>query len=401
MEKHKDETNMSLSKQRKLERKVAIKKKKRNSVLIKVVIAVVIVAVLGLAGWGIGSSIYKKANAVTASSDFSGQIEESGKIKGVTATEIVDLCDYKNIFVPAKEVEFTDDKVEESIKSTLESHKELSTSADVVAADGDKVQIDFAGTVDGEAFDGGTSTDYDLTLGSKSFIDNFEEQIVGHKVGDKFDVNVTFPEEYPQNPDLAGKPAVFAVTLKGVYVTPEFNDEFVAKNLSDVASSAEDYKVYLKKTNFESSLSEYIRKYLTDNCTVKSYPDDYVDQAKANYKFQEMSSYDYMNQLYAQYYGSSPYASFEDYTKMSDEEYDKSLFEKVERSVKLNLVCQAIAEKEGITATIDEFKANFLKKGGTEDEYNNQLNTYGTPYLVQAMLNTKVIDYLSSEATIG
>ncbi len=401
MEKHKEEENMSLSKQRKLERKVEIKRHKRNSVIIKIVIAVVILAVLGLVGWAIGSSIYKKAHAVTASSDFSAQIDDNGMIKDVKASDLVELCDYKNITVPMAEVEFTDEKVEESIKNTLASHMELSTETDAAAADGDKVRLDYVGTMDGVAFDGGSATDYDLTLGSGSFIDNFEEQIVGHKIGDEFEVNVTFPDEYPNNPDLAGKPAKFAVTLKGIYVTPEFNDEFVKENLSDVASSAEDYKAYLKKTNFESSLSTYIRDYLTENTTVKSYPDDYVDQIKANYKYQEMSSYEYMNQLYAQYYGSSPYASFEDYTKMTEEEYDESLFEKVDPSVKLNLACQAIAEKEGITATLDEFKADFLKKGSTEDEYNNQLSTYGAPYLTQAMLFTKVIDYLSSEATIN
>ena len=390
---------MSLSKQRKLERQAEIAKKKQQAVIIKVVVALVVLAIVGLCVW----AIIKKMNKVEANYNFSEQIDNNGMIKGVKAGDYVTMVDYNNLTAPLSEIEYPDEKVEESIKTQLDNHKAISTSTDIVAKNGDKVNIDFAGTVDGEAFDGGTSTAYDLTLGSNSFIDDFEAQIEGHKPGDSFDVEVTFPTDYG-TATLAGKDAVFAVKLNGIYVAPEFTDEFVQEYLSDYATTAEGYRQYLKDTNYKNNLITYVEKYVVANSTFKSFPRAYFKQMKGNYKANEISKMEYYNQLYESYLGGAMYASFEDYLSkaysQTEEEFDNSIEERVSDTVKYAIFCQAVAEKEGITATIDEVKEYYISNGGTEDNFNSQLENYGQGYLVQQYLDQKVRDFIVDKTTV-
>ncbi|MBQ5934170.1 MAG: FKBP-type peptidyl-prolyl cis-trans isomerase, partial [Lachnospiraceae bacterium] len=142
------------------------------------------------------------------------------------------MPDYNNITVDRSELLYSDEKVDADIKNIVSGKSTLDKSEDLVAKNGDKVNIDYVGYMDGVAFDGGSATAYDLVLGSNSFIDDYETQIEGHKPGEKFDVNVTFPDPYEYNPAFAGKDAKFEVTLNGIYVAPEFTDEFVKENLS-------------------------------------------------------------------------------------------------------------------------------------------------------------------------
>lgn len=390
---------MSLSKQRKLERQAEIAKKKQQAVIIKVVVALVVLAIVGLCVW----AIIKKMNKVEANYNFSEQIDNNGMIKGVKAGDYVTMVDYNNLTAPLSEIEYPDEKVEESIKTQLDNHKAISTSTDIVAKNGDKVNIDFAGTVDGEAFDGGTSTAYDLTLGSNSFIDDFEAQIEGHKPGDSFDVEVTFPTDYG-TATLAGKDAVFAVKLNGIYVAPEFTDEFVQEYLSDYATTAEGYRQYLKDTNYKNNLITYVEKYVVANSTFKSFPSAYFKQMKGNYKANEIAKMEYYNQLYESYLGGAMYASFEDYLSkaysQTEEEFDNSIEERVSDTVKYAIFCQAVAEKEGITATIDEVKEYYISNGGTEDNFNSQIENYGQGYLVQQYLDQKVRDFIVDKTTV-
>lgn len=390
---------MSLSKQRKLERQAEIAKKKQQAVIIKVVVALVVLAIVGLCVW----AIIKKMNKVEANYNFSEQIDNNGMIKGVKAGDYVTMVDYNNLTAPLSEIEYPDEKVEESIKTQLDNHKAISTSTDIVAKNGDKVNIDFAGTVDGEAFDGGTSTAYDLTLGSNSFIDDFEAQIEGHKPGDSFDVEVTFPTDYG-TATLAGKDAVFAVKLNGIYVAPEFTDEFVQEYLSDYATTAEGYRQYLKDTNYKNNLITYVEKYVVANSTFKSFPSAYFKQMKGNYKANEISKMEYYNQLYESYLGGAMYASFEEYLSkaysQTEEEFDNSIEERVSDTVKYAIFCQAVAEKEGITATIDEVKEYYISNGGTEDNFNSQIENYGQGYLVQQYLDQKVRDFIVDKTTV-
>ena len=386
---------LSLSKQRKIAKKKEFARRKRNAIITKVVLTLVILAVVGVIAYVIVKDQIKKAKQVVASTDYSTELNEDGTIKSVKASDYVAVPDYKNISVNLADIEYTDEKVNADIESILNDHMVVDNTEGVAAKDGDKVDITYVGKVDGVEFEGGSATNYGLTLGSNTFIDDYEAQIVGHTVGETFDVEVTFPEDYENNPDLAGKDAVFTVTLNGIYTKPEFNDEFVQEFLSPSANTAEEYRQYLKDTNYKSNLSTYVKDYLVNNLTVKSYPSDYLKSLKSTYKGEESFYYEYMNSLYSQYYGYTPYASFEDYlTQMysqTEEQYDESLEETVSKDLKFKLACQAIAEAEGITASYDEAHEHYISEDGTEEDFNSQVETYGKNYMVQSYLCEKVM----------
>lgn len=404
MSKEENNEELSLSKQRKLARKKKIAKEKRNSVIAKVVLVLVILAAVGLIAFFVIKDQIKKAKSITASTDYSTVVDDNGMIKGIKASDYVSIPDYNNIPVSLSDVEYTDDKVEADIQTTLNNNKTLETSAELTAADGDKVNIDFAGTVDGVEFEGGTSTGHDLTLGSGSLIDDFEQQIEGHHPGDSFDVEVTFPEEYDNNPDLAGKDAVFAVTLNGIYVAPEFTDEFVQEKLSEHATTAEEYRKYLKDTNYEKNLSSFVYNYVVENTTINKTPSDFLKQLKAAYKAEEYSYYEYMNSMYSTYYGYTPYTSFDDYLtqiySMNEEQYDESLEEKVMNNLKYTLFCQAVAEAEGITANVDDAKQYYLDQGVTEENLSSQIQSYGKGYVTQNYLDSKVLESICDRTVV-
>lgn len=395
---------MSLSKQRKIERKKEIARQKKQSAVNKIVWSVIAIVIVGLIVWACISSAQKKANTISTEPNFSAELSDDGRIQNIKAADYITVPAYDEINVAMADVEYSDEAVEADIKARLAEHKIVDDSAELVAADGDEVSIDYVGTVDGVEFDGGSAQDYALTLGSNSFIDDFEAQIVGHSVGETFIVDVTFPETYRNNPDLAGCDAQFTVTLKGIYTLPEFTDEFVAANLSQYASTVEEYRTYLKDTNYKNNLREYIQNYIVENTVVVDTPTKYMRALKNNYKANEYSSFQYTNSMFSSYYGYTVYASFEDYLSqtysMTEAEYDASLEEKVQDNLKYALFCQAVADAEGITATLDDTRAFFVAQGGTEENFDSEVETYGAGYMVQSMIFEKVLDLMYGRAVV-
>ncbi len=158
----------------------------------------------------------------------------------------VTLGEYKGVQVEKKEIEVTEEELNAEIDRVREQNSRTIAVEDRAAQDGDMTVIDFEGFVDGVAFEGGKGEDYPLTLGSHSFIDTFEEQLVGKNIGEEVEVNVTFPEEYHAT-ELAGKPAMFKVTIKEIKVKelPELDDDF-AQDVSEFETVAE-YKEDVKK----------------------------------------------------------------------------------------------------------------------------------------------------------
>lgn len=174
-------------------------------------------------------------------------IEQIGKDKPFVYTALVAvrpevvLGEYKGIEVERADASVSAEDVEAELKRVQEQNARLITVEDRPVANGDQTVIDFEGFVDGKGFDGGKAEDYGLTIGSHSFIDTFEEQLIGKRIGEECEVNVTFPKEY-HAPGLAGKPAMFKVTVKEIKVKelPELNDEF-AEEVSDF-DTLEEYK---------------------------------------------------------------------------------------------------------------------------------------------------------------
>ena len=393
-----DNSSMSLGQQRRLEKKREVERVKRNALLGKVISYSLIVLIsAGLVG-ALGYSIYRNVTKIKASSDYSTYLTDDGLIKDVTANELVNLTDYKNITAPLSEIEYTDESVEKDIKSLLEEHKELSKETDAAIKDGDKVNIDYVGSVDGVEFSGGNTDGKgaDLEIGSNSYVDDFETQLIGHKIGDKVTVNVTFPADY-SSADLAGKDAVFEVVINGIYVTPEFTDAFVKENLSENASTAAEYKEYLKKTNYDKNLDTWLEKYLLENTTVKSYPAKYFNHLKSIKKYEDQMSVEYMNNLYSSM-GYNQTTTFEEYVGMSEAKYDAKLDDAIKDRAKKTLLYQAIYEKEGLSASKDDYAAYFDEDstGG----YDAQVEQQGVGYVMQQIIDKKVLDYVKDLVTV-
>jgi len=358
----------------------------------------IIVVIAALIGAAFGRSWYAEKNKTVASTDYSAMLNEDGTIKDVNVTDYVKTFDVNAVKLAKADVEYTDEKMQEDINKQLESHRVLNADTALAVKDGDVVNIDYTGTIDGTEFDGGSAQDYDLTIGSGSFIDNFEQQLIGTHPGDQLTVNVTFPEEYPNNPDLAGKAAAFAVTVNGIKELPEFTDEFVKANLSENAQTVEEYKQYLKDTNYKSNLASAVSKYISDNISADNYPTAYLKQLKALQMTLNEEEFNYMAQMYAQYGMNFSYGSVMEYKGAANTaEYEKVLEEDAKKFCLNNMAYQELAAQAGITVSDEDYEA-FKTENGVTEEIEE---TYGKPYLIQQyILPEKVEENIAEHAAV-
>lgn len=365
-----ENTNVSRSKAKRETRRKQIQKAKREAGAARILwTAVAVIIALGIL-FVVGRQLYILAIRTTPGTDYSAGLSDDGRIADADMAAMVALADYKNISVPEEEVAATEEEVESEITSTLESHKELSTDENLEIADGDEVNIDYVGTVDGVEFEGGNSggAGYDLTIGSGTFVDDFEQQLIGHKPGEEVNVEVTFPEDYRE--EMAGKDAVFAVTINGIQVTPELTDTFVAENLADTegVSTAAEYRAKVENNFYQEHLQDYLTTYVLENSTINSYPRKYVKATKSILKNSDENSG----------------------MEMEDEiAYEKELTQRAEEEVKENMVYQAVFEDAGLSFDADAFNAEQVETMG--EEY---VTMYGAGYLAQGEIRQMAIDYL-------
>lgn len=389
---------MSASKAKRERAKDEREAAKRSAAMGKVIAVLICVAIVAVIGGLYGRRWYIEKNKTVASTDYSAMLNEDGTIKDVDVKQYVKTFDINSVKIAKADVEYTDEEMEESIQEQLEKFKELKTDKTLTVADGDEVSIDYVGKMDGVEFDGGSAQDYSLTIGSGSFIDDFEQQLIGCHPGDKKTVNVTFPDPYENNPDYAGKEASFEVTVKGIYKLGEFNDEFVKKNLSDYAKTAEEYRQYLKDTNYESKLQTAVNTYITDNISADNYPKDYVKHLKALQMTLDQQEYDYMAQMYAAYGMNFEYSSVMAYKGAANtEEYEKILQEAAEKACLNNMACQELADQAGISVSEEDYQS-YLTENQVSEETAEE---YGKPYIIQQyILPEKVKSYIAEHATV-
>ena len=373
----------------------ALKRSAKRTRAILIAIPVLIIALI--AGY-YGRQIYIEKNKTVASTDYSAMLNEDGSIKDVDVTQYVKTFDVNDVKIAKSDVEFTDEDMEENIKTQLETYKELSTDAELTVADGDEVNIDYVGTMDGEEFEGGSAEDYTLTIGSGSFIEGFEDQLIGTHPGDQVTVNVTFPDPYENNPDYAGKDASFAVTVKGIYQLGEFTDEFVQKNLSDKAQTVDEYKQYLKDTNYQTNLENAITEYVTNNVSAEKYPKDYLKHLKSLQMTIDEEEFNYMAQMYAAYGMNFDYSNVMQYKGAANsDEYEKILQEAAEKACLNNMAYQDLAADAGITISDEDYET-FKTDNQITDEVEEM---YGKAYMIQQyVLPEKVRDYIEEHVTV-
>lgn len=275
----------------------------------------------------------------------------------ITVKPEVELTAYKGLKAAKKAVTVKEAEVKEALEQLQDRNSRLVTVEDRAAENGDTAVFDFEGFVDDVAFDGGKGENYSLVLGSGQFIPGFEDQIVGKKPGEEFDVNVTFPEDY-QAKELAGKAAVFKCKLHEVKVKelPELNDDF-AKDCSEFDTLEElkaDTKEKLKKQK-ERTAEEAFENELVEQLIANLQGE--IPEAMYENRVEE-SVRDFGYRLQSQGLNLETYLQ---YLNMDMAEFRKGFREQAEKSVKLRLALEKIAQLENIAPTAEEIEAEFAK----------------------------------------
>lgn len=327
----------------------------------------------------------------------SSGLADNGFWKNITALDHVELLQYVGISIPGEVHTISSASVQAEIDNILSQHTYEMQITDRPIEDGDTVNIDFVGSIDGVEFPGG-STDglgTDVTIGVTSYIDDFLEQLIGHVPGESFDIEVTFPEDYG-NQDLSGKDAVFAITINYILemVTPELTDDFVTENLSSVFgfNTVTELEMDITENLQEAAIARYLQNYILENTTVTTLPEPLL-------KYQEYALIYYF-QDYADYYGMNLEEFLINYMSISttDELLEYYRDDNTETAT-FHLIVQAIAEDAGISVTDDDVVAYFKKYVGTDD-YSGYEETYGLPYLKLSVLHQAVMDYIVEKAVL-
>ena len=286
------------------------------------------------------------------------------------------LGDYKGLEIEAVPDEVSDEMIENEIDKQRHLNARHINIDDRAAEDGDKVNIDFEGKVDGEAFEGGSAEDQELELGSGSFIPGFEEGIVGHEIGETFDIDVKFPEDY-FNEDLKGKDAVFTITLNSIAVEelPEVDDEFI-KDISEF-DTVDEYKADLKKQKTEEveANAKNIRMDRALEAAAANAKVDVPEVMVNNAIDEQIRSMD--NNMRSQG------LQLEQYLQMlgqSLEDFKNSMRPDAEKEVLKSLVLEAIVEAEKFEISDDEVEAYAREMSeryfkGDEDKQEEMIKT--------------------------
>lgn len=304
---------------------------------------------------------------------YSKGLDENGYIKGVKALDYVTLPEYKGVNVAKNLIEADPAAVQYQLDDVLSNFAEEVTDPTVIIKDGDTVNIDYVGYVDGVEGDGMNTGKLgtDVTIGVTNYIDDFLEQLIGHHPGENFDIEVTFPDEYKNDPELSGKDAIFNITVNHIKVPVGLSDEIAKECGFDTADQL--------ITDIENWLVSSARYYffldITDKAEVSEIPQAVIDHLIAT----DLAD--------CQYYASQADLSLEDYfpyyTDYEDQEsYIEANMERYKEDAKFYLAAQAIAEAEKLTVTEKQI----------EEAGNSQyIAEMGVPYLKQYMLFQQII----------
>ncbi len=335
----------------------------------------------------------QKATLTSTDADFeySYGIDKKGLWENVNALDNVDLCDYEGILVPKNIHEVSDEAVQTEIDSLLTNFEEIEQVTDRSIEDGDTVNIDYIGSIDGVEFAGGNTqgAGTDVTIGVTQYIDDFLEQLIGHSPGESFDIEVTFPDDYG-NEELKGKDAVFAITLNYIVetLTPDLTDAFVLENLAPQYgwTTIDAMKDYIRKNLRESALEYFLRDYILSNSTINNLPDiilEYQEYSMIQYYKNSASQY---QMDYEQFISAAAGAN-------STEELLDMKLEQNKNTASLFLLLQAIAEDAGISVKEDDAIEYFSSISQTGD-HSQYENIYGMPHLKMFTLQRKVLEYI-------
>lgn len=390
---------------------------KKNRLILTAAVAV---SVMALAACGSSNKTPEATTAAAEATEASASdtatasqlSADDPEIQALEATEVPELPKFSDMGT-VKLCDLTGITVETSPKLTVDEdmvnsqidylRKNYLTETEDAAKVGDTVNIDFVGKMDGEAFDGGSGTSYDLVLGSGSFIDGFEDQLIGAKKGEKLEVNVTFPESYPNNPDLAGKPAVFDVTVNKVSTMPELTDQWVKDNAEDMGSKASDVASFRVEQQallqaqvdyqYNNTIQQDALQQIVDTSEItvsdemQKYAEDYVIS-------QEVST--------AKQYGYG-LADMLNMYGMSVDDFKTEIAGYATDYAKQRMVVAAIANEQGIKYSdtlIDELAAELSGLAGKEMNKIQLIEQYGGDSVKEEAVNKAVLDYVQTQVKV-
>lgn len=306
--------------------------------------------------------------------------------------DYVDLGDYKGIELTKSITKVTDDEVTNEMGSKA---VEL-TGSDVTVEDGDTAIIDFVGKLNGVAFDGGTASNYELEIGSGSFIDGFEDGLIGVKKGDTVDLNLTFPESY-QSTELAGKDVVFTVTVNGVKRKPQLNDEWLAANtnyatLAEFAAETKQKLEDAAETTASNTLESSGLDQVISNSTVKKYYKSLIEQGE--------SQYEKRLNAYASAYGKS-LSELLAAQGMTESQYQNQKQKQGVSYAQVAMVVYAIAQDAGLSEADAEYQTilNDLANNYNMDAATFS-STYGESLVKSSVMSQYAMNYIVSNANV-
>ena len=333
-------------------------------------------------------------------------IEQVEKGKAMIYTALVavkpevTLGEYKGVEVSKAKPEVTEADVEAELKKVQEQNSRLVTVEDRPVADGDQTVIDFEGFVDGTPFEGGKAEAYPLTIGSHSFIEGFEEQLIGKNIGEETEVNVTFPEQYHAK-ELAGKPAVFKVTIHEIKVKelPELNDEFAGE-----VSEFETLDAY--KADIQAKLAEKKQQEATtenENNVVEKVVENAsmeIPEAMIEEQVREMIN-DYARRMQSQGITMDQYMQF---TGMTMEGLKEQMRPQAERRIRTRLVLEAVVAAENIQVTDEAVEAEVAKMAEAykmeADKIKSIMGEHGISQMKEDLAVQEAVDFLVAEAKL-
>lgn len=336
---------------------------------------------------------------------YSMGIDENGFWKGIKALDYIKDFEYEGIAIPSEVYEVTEERLQYQIDTLMSGYIARNKITDRAIADGDTVNIDYEGKVDGVVFEGGSTMEVgvDVIIGKTnderdaqdtlSFLDGFLEELIGHMPGETMNIEVTFPDDYYEE-QLRGKTAVFTTTINYIVEREELTDAFVAEHLSesDGWTTIEEMREGMRAQVQKNLVQQYIMQYLATKVSTKSVPDSLV-------KYQEKILLNDYQEL-ADYNG----IELEEYLKTVEgfsgieecmEEAQDSLIE----NATYTLVVQAVAEDVGISVT-DEDIENYFSEHLWSSDVSTQTDYYGLPYVKQGVLGQKVVDYIAENAKL-
>lgn len=337
------------------------------------------------------------AEEVLLDLDYTTGLDANGFYENIVAADFVEDFNIDSIAIPAEIHAVSDETLQAEIDNLLTEFMTSTVVTDRTIVDGDTVNIDFVGSVDGVEFDGGNTggAGAEVTIGVTNYIDDFLQQLIGHKPGEVFDIEVTFPEDYGVD-TLNGKDAIFAITVNHISesMTPELTDAFVQENLTLAYewTTVEEMKAGMKTGISEMAVLNYVQSDFIDHVVVSSIPEEVLEYQKKsmmNYYQSTAASYGVtMNEFLTSYFGLT-----------TVEELYETAAQDLEDMSTYSLIMQAIAEEAELSVTDDVLSEYFLNVNGTGD-FSEFEGIYGIEFLRYTVLQQVVLDYLVEQAEL-